>query len=467
MIIDLKLGGIKVSEIAEIMQAELLTLSANAPDREIERITGDIPEIIKNTLYIIDDDNSLAEMMAAAKNGAYTVLCTKAPASLEKIPDSAVIVCDNIMNALERLAKQYAKRRAYRTIALTGPKGKTRTGEFVYSVLEEMYKVHKDTDKKSKEKNDALALFDITPETDFLLVELKIHDKKDIKRLANLFDCDIGIITEMQSKIDENANVDVLAGLRGGGEIAISAEDEGLSLLCRTDVKSTTVSVKDGSAGLYADRIRKFKDRTVFDIKGEGILIENVEIHFEGLENVYSALFAALVGIRYGVPFEKIKTGLKNYHSSELGVEIYTVGGITFITDSSSMYIESVHSAIDTLCDIAKLHKRSRKIALIGDIRDFGQDTRILHEKMGEYIYEKKIDKLFTFGVVAEQIGVGARRAGMKESDVSGNFELFSPLKSAEAVANVLREGDVLLVRMGRQNAMAEILQYLRDRFGK
>ncbi len=467
MLIELKLGSIKACEIAELMQAELLTLSAEAPMREIERITGDMPEISKNTLYIIDDDNSLAEMMAASKKGAYTVLCTKAPASLENIPDTAVIVCDNIMGALERLAKQYAKRGKHKTIALTGSKGKTRTGEFVYSVLEEMYKVHKATDKKSHEKNDALALFDITHNTDFFLVELKIRDKRDIKRLANLFDCDMGIITEMQSRIDKDANVNVLAGLKDGGEVAISAEDDGLSLLCETNFNSTTVSVKDSGAGLYADRIRKYKERTVFDIKGENVLIEDVEIHFEGIENVYSALFAALVGIRHGVPAEKIRTGLKNYHSSDLGVEIYTLGGITFITDSSSMHPESVRSGIDTLCDIAKLHKYSRKIALVGDIRDFGQDTRINHEKMGEYIFDKKIDKLFTFGVAAEQIAVGARRAGMRDSDVSGNFEIFSPLKSAAAVADELRAGDVLLIRIGRQNAMAEIVQYLRDRFEK
>ncbi len=467
MVIDLKLGGIKVSELAELMQAELLTLSKDAPARNIERITGEMPEISKNTLYIIDDDNSLAEMMAAAKNGALTVLCTAAPASLERIPDTAVIVCDNVVKALERLAKQYVKRSNHRTIALTGSKGKTRTGEFVYSVLEEMYKVHKATDKKTHDKNDGLALFEITEDTDFFLVELKIHDKRDIKRLAELFDCDIGIITEMHSKIDESANVDVLAGLRDGGEIAISAEDEGLSLLCKTDVKSTTVSVKDAGAELCAERIRKYKERTVFDIRGKDIFIENVEIHFEGIENVYSALFAALVGKRYGVPAEKIRTGLKNYHSSELGVEIYTESGITFIIDSSSMHMDSVRSGIDTLCDIAKLHRRSRKIALVGDIRDFGQDTRILHEKLGEYIYEKKIDKLFTFGVAAEQIGVGARRAGMRDADVSGNFEIFSPQKSAAALADELREGDVLLIRIGRQNAVAEILRYLRERFEK
>ena len=467
MKIELKLGAIMAKEIAEYMGAELLALSETAPLQQIELLTDEISEITKNTLFFIDADNSLAEMMAATKKGALAVLCTKAPASLEKIPDTAVIVCDSIPSATERFAKQYVKRGKHRTVALTGSKGKTRTGEFVYSVLEEMYKVHKATDKKGIEKNDAHMLLDIPTDADFFLMELKIRDKKDIARLAGLIDCDLGIITTVHSQIAETANIDVLAGLKAGGEVALSAEDEALSLVCRTDVQTKTVSVKNADAELFAENIRTYKERTVFNICGKDVRIENVEIHFTGIENVYSALFAALVGLRYGVPEEKIRTGLKNYHSSDLGVEIYTVGGITFIADSSSATADSVKSAIDTLCDIARLHKRSRKIALVGDIRDFGQDTRELHERMGAYIVEKKINKLFTFGVAAEQIGVGARRAGMRDADVSGNLELFSPLKSAQAVAAILREGDVLLIRMGRQNAAAEIVQYLRTRFEK
>lgn len=467
MKIELKLGAVTAKELAEYMGAELMALSENAPMQQIELLTNEISEITKNTLFIIDADNSLAEMMAAAKKGAYCVLCTKAPTALEKIPDTAVIVCDNIRAAMERFANQYVKRGKHRTIALTGAKGKTRTGEFVYSVLEEMYKVHKATDKKDTEKNDALMLLDIPADADFFLVELKIRDKRDVARLAKLVDCDLGIITTVYSPITETANIDVLAGLKEGGEIALSADDEALSLVCRMDAATKTVSVKNADAQLYAENIRAYKDRTVFDICGKDVRIENLEIHFTGIENVYSALFAALVGLRFGVPAKKIRTGLKNYHSSELGVEIYTVGGITFIADSSSATAESVKSGIDTLCDIAKIHKHSRKIALVGDIRDFGQDTRELHERMGAYIVEKKIDKLFTFGVAAEQIGVGARRAGMPAGDVSGNLELFSPLKSAEAVAGILKEGDVLLIRMGRQNAAAEIVQYLRARFEK
>ena len=185
------------------------------------------------------------------------------------------------------------------------------------------------------------------------------------------------------------------------------------------------------------------------------------------MENVYSALFAALVGLKYGVSPEKIRTGLKNFHVSALGVGIYTVGGVTFIEDSSSATPESVKQGIDTLCNIAKLHDGSRMVAVLGDLRNFGQEMREMHEAMGEYIVEKKIDKLFTFGVAAEQIGVGARRAGMPAGDVSGNLEVFSPLKTAEAVAAELRAGDVLLVRIGRQNAAAEIIRYLRQHLEK
>lgn len=466
MKIQLKLGSITAKEAAEYMQADIISLSQKAQNNEIALLTNTVSEISQNTLFVVDD-NSLNEMMAAAKNGAYTVLCTKAPDSLEKIADTALIVCDDVDLALERFAKQYSKRGKHKTIALTGAKGKTRTGEFVYSVLEEKYNVFSATDKKNAEKDDALSLLNIPEGADFFLAELKIRDKKDVARLANIFDTDVGIITELKSHFGDRANVNVLAGIKEGGEIAFCVEDDVPSMLCRTDIKTDTVSVNSSDASLYAKNIAERDGYTVFDIVGTDALIENVEIPFAGEENIRSALFAALVGLKYGIPTEKIRTGLKNYHSPELGVKISTVGGVTFIVDTSSATAESVKSGIDTLCDIAKRHSKSRTLALVGDIRDFGQDTRSLHEKMGEYIVEKKINKLFTFGIAAEQIGVGARRAGMREGDAVGNLELFSPLKSAEAIASVLKEGDVLLIRIGRKNAAIDIEEYLRARLRK
>ena len=247
---ELKLGAITAAEAAAMMQAELHTLSADAPTREIGNFTDKIGEIARGTMFLIGEDNSLAEMMAAAKNGALTVLCTRAPASLERIPDTAVLVCDSIDAALARLAKAYTARGRHKTIALTGANGKTKTGEFVYSVLEEMYKVHKATDVKGGAMNDAQMLFDIPADADFFLTELKLRDKRDIARLANLIDCDVGIIIALKSEVDARANVDVLSGLKIGGELALSAEDDALSLICESGADRQYVSVRGADGAL-------------------------------------------------------------------------------------------------------------------------------------------------------------------------------------------------------------------------
>lgn len=463
----LKLGPVTGRELASYMDAKLVTLSDTAPLCELLMITDTVTEVSDGCLFLVSEDNSLAEMMAASKNGAKCVLCTKAPASLEKIPDVAVLVCKDIWDAMGRFAKEYLKRGHQKTIALTGSAGKTRTGEFICSVLGEQYKVYKTPDKKSTPAEDVLTMLDMPSDTDFFLAELKIREKKDIKRLSRLVDCDMGIITALKSGVEENANLDVLGGLRPDGEIALSAEDDALSLICAASHKTSFVSVRSQDAELCAVNIREYKDRMAFDICGKKVYIKQVEIHTPGMENVYSALFSAFVGLRYGIPDEKIKTGLKNFHASKPGVGIYTVGEVTFIEDSASATAESVKNAIDTLCDIAKVHKGARKIALVGDIRDFGQDTRGLHEKMGEYIAGQKIDRLFTFGVAAEQMATGARRAGMKDENISGNLEIFSPLKSAEAVAGAIRPGDVVLIKIGRPNAVSAIVNYLKAMFEK
>lgn len=463
----LKLGSVTGRELAAYMDAKLMTLSEEAPLCELNMVTDTVTEISAGSLFLVSEDNSLAEMMAASKKGARCVLCTKAPASLEKIPDVAVLVCKDVWEAMGRFAREYLKRGHQKTIALTGSAGKTRTGEFIYSVLVEQYRVYKTPDKKSTPVEDTLTMLEMPPDTDFFLAELKIHEKKDIKRLSRLVDCDMGIITALKSNVDENANLDVLGGLKEDGEIALSAEDESLSLICAANHKTSFVSVRSQDAELCAVNIREHKDRITFDIQGKKVYIKQAEIHTPGMENVYSALFAAFVGLRYGIPEERIKTGLKNFHASKPGVGIYTVGDVTFIEDGASATADSVKCAVDTLCDIAKVHKGSRKIALMGDIRDFGQDTRVLHEKMGAYIAEQQIDKLFTFGVAAEQMATGARRAGMKAENISGNLDIFSPQKSAEAAAEAIHPGDVVLIKISRPNAVSVIVNYLKARFEK
>ena len=53
MKIDLKLGAITVADAAALMHAELLTLSADAPMREICNFTDEIGEIARGTMFLV------------------------------------------------------------------------------------------------------------------------------------------------------------------------------------------------------------------------------------------------------------------------------------------------------------------------------------------------------------------------------------------------------------------------------
>ncbi|MBQ7661114.1 MAG: hypothetical protein IJS44_03580 [Clostridia bacterium] len=456
MRIQLKLGQIDISEMAAAMEASLY-LPAGTADVVIEQITDDIKEIGKNTLYILGEDNSLAEMMAAEKNGAAAVLASEEKGQTEKLHIPSLL-CGQIQTALWSFAKKYIRRRPHKTVVLTGAKGKTKSGEFIFSVLEEGYKVCKATDVKGGIQSEIEALLDLKTQDEFLLIELKPNDAKEAELLAKRVSCDFAVVTEFQSELAPNINLDLISNIGADAVvIAKAADSQNLSMFAD---RLHTVSEESGG-DLYAENVRVRDGKTVFDIVGKDATIKNAEIHFSDKESLYAALYAAEIGLLCGITPEKICSGLKNYHSTESQVDICTVGTVTLITDTSSLSADSMKSGIETLCSIAEKHKGSRKLALLGDIRDFGQNTRQLHENMGALIVEKKIDKLFTFGVAAEQIGVGAKRAGMAQENIFGNIEVFSPQKSADAVAKNLRSGDVLLVRISRA-AAAEIVAQIK-----
>ena len=50
----------------------------------------------------------------------------------------------------------------------------------------------------------------------------------------------------------------------------------------------------------------------------------------------------------------------------------------------------------------------NRKILILGDMLELGLQERDFHLKIGEQISNDKIDKLFTFGPLAENIAIGA-----------------------------------------------------------
>ena len=100
--------------------------------------------------------------------------------------------------------------------------------------------------------------------------------------------------------------------------------------------------------------------------------------------------------IKVGLIFKKPPRRLTIYNCRE---------NITVIDDTVHSHPQGVRAAIDVLSNIGK----NRKIAIIGQMRELGELREEEYRKVGEYIYEKEIDVLITYGFRTEEIGAASK----------------------------------------------------------
>ena len=174
------------------------------------------------------------------------------------------------------------------------------------------------------------------------------------------------------------------------------------------------------------------------------------------------AAFAIAIGQTLGVSQNQIRHALSTAKNEAMRQEVVRRNGITILMDCYNASPESVYAVCDTLISMAR-ENNGRTLALLGDMLELGEETRRLHEEVGAYYAQKGIDMLFTFGAAAENIAVGARRAGMPDSRIFSNPNPAEPMVSAAQINSVYRVGDVLLLKASRTIAAERILAFLQQ----
>jgi UDP-N-acetylmuramyl pentapeptide synthase len=126
-----------------------------------------------------------------------------------------------------------------------------------------------------------------------------------------------------------------------------------------------------------------------------------------------------------------------------------------------------MRASIEVLCELSRQNGGARKMALLGDMRELGQETRALHEGLGAFVADKKLDRLFTYGVAASFIASSAKDNGMNEAHIHDNPDITDPLASGKAILDEARAGDIILFKASRAMAAEQILTYLRENENK
>jgi UDP-N-acetylmuramoyl-tripeptide--D-alanyl-D-alanine ligase len=127
---------------------------------------------------------------------------------------------------------------------------------------------------------------------------------------------------------------------------------------------------------------------------------------------------------------------------------------VTLIDDCYNANPMSMRAALEDLADTAERERRSRQVAVLGDMLELGAGERSFHAEVGELAGRTGVELLVT---------VGHRAEAMTERFPGSVRSVGDAAEAASLVPTLLRAGDVVLVKGSRGVGLELVCRALRN----
>ena len=378
---------------------------------------------------------------------------------IEKYKDKVIIKVDDVVNAVQEIAK--FKRNLYNipVIAITGSVGKTSTKDIVASVVNEKYKTLKTVGNYNNHIGLPLTILNLR-EHEALVVEMGMNHFGEISVLTKIAKPTVAIITNVGTAhigilgSRDNilkAKLEILEGLQEGGKIIINNDNDLLHNWYEENKDKYDIVTYgiDNESDLMAEDIASFENGSKYILKGEN---KSVNVPVGGNHFVQNSLCAIAVGKILQIETDKIIDGIKKFELTKRRMDITKLeNGVTIINDCYNANFDSMKAALEYL---GKIQDR-RKIAVLGDMLELGDYSKKLHEMVGEEVTKNNIDILITVGNEAKYIASTSIGNGMNKDNViecNSNTEAINELKS------IMKENDTILFKASNGMHFEEII---------
>lgn len=463
---------------------ENITLSAVAracggilvgKDRTLRAVCTDSREAEQNTMFVAlrgEKTDGHRYISSAVERGCSAVLCE----SWLPLGDASAVIVKDTERALSKLAEFYLGEQRIPCVAVTGSVGKTTTKEFVAAVLSSALSVYKTTGNYNSTIGMPLSALEITPAHRAVVFEMGMSAQGEIRRMSLSAKPDIAIITNIGSshleylETRENiakAKLEITQGLREGGLLLLNGDEPLLRGVGSGTFRVQRVTLEgDGDYRGCNIVLHPSEECTTFDLHTPDGILKDFCIPAVGKHMVYDAIFAYVVGRELGLEESDIRKGIMSYRSSGLRQRLLPMGDITVLEDCYNAAPESMRAALYVLGSFAK-ERHCRSIAVLGDMRELGMESRYLHEQIGVYAVEQGISVLMTLGELGASIAEGAMGAGLGDDCVLMHRDLSDLDRAAELLLSQLQPGDMVLVKASRGVAAERLIDALRQKIEK
>lgn len=307
----------------------------------------------------------------------------------EYATDSRCILVDDVLTALQQLAREHRRALGTPIVGITGTNGKTTTKELVAAVLQKKYNIHYTQGNFNNHIGVPKTLLQLTKDHELAVIEMGANHPGEIKTLVDIVEPDCGLITNVGK-----------AHLEGFGsfEGVIKTKGELYDKLRATE-KFAFIDTENEYLMGITDGLR-----TEEYVKGEVIACDpflrfkwqggEVATHLIGAYNMKNMLAAATVGLHFGVTPEQINEALSEYCPSNNRSQLTVTAKNKLIVDTYNANPTSMMAALQNFC----LMEVSPKMAILGDMRELGEVSEAEHQKVVDFLREKNITNVWLVG---------------------------------------------------------------------
>ncbi len=404
---------IKTSVESIISMLECEYIENQSLDTLVCGVCIDSRQVEPNNLYIPiigERANGHDYAKQAIEKGASCIMWQKD--QVMDIPsDVNVLLVDDTLKALQKLAKAYRDQMSAKFIAITGSNGKTSTKDIVASLMKTKYKTQKTQGNLNSDIGVPLTLLSFDRDLEVGVVEMGMEHPGEISMLSKMVRPDVSIITNVGIAHLENlgsreniakAKMEIVDGMNEGILIVPSGDE----LLKKVIVDKQV----NGMIRIYTYGSNQ-QDRYYYhDVKTSEMGIEVVindqcfDVDMVGVVQGANACMAYGVAKALYLDDEQIRAGFKHISKTGMRNELVKFGDCLILNDAYKSNPESARAALDTL----ETFDYDYKIVVLADMLDLGDESDKIHFELGKDLSNYHVNEVLTYGEMGRFIAQGA-----------------------------------------------------------
>lgn len=316
-------------------------------------------------------------------------------------PSSNILLVDNALKTLQRLAHFHRSKFKIPVIGITGTNGKTTSKELITAVLSLEFNVLSTEGNFNNHIGVPLTLLRMNKSHEVAVIEMGASHVGEIKALAEIADPNFGLITNIghahiegfgsfENVIKAKGELYDYIRLRKDGKIFVDDDNSYLKSMV-TDLDP--IYYGTGEKLFVSGKVESIDPFLIFSWK----FSKNyhlVKTHLIGEYNLTNALAAVTIGKYFGVRTPLVCKALNEYIPNNNRSQFKKTENNTLIIDAYNANPSSMEAAIN---NFAKIDAQN-KVLILGDMRELGEESEKEHQKIVDLIIEDNFKEVYLIG---------------------------------------------------------------------